>query len=210
MRRTTIILGVLLAILRTQSPAQAEATAYSIVPSQSTLTILVGKAGALSGLGHEHVIGGKTFNGRALLPANGISGASFAFELDSASLAVLDEGISDKDRAQIRSAMQTKVLETSRFPKITFHSVSITNVETSTNGYTLTVNGELNLHGTVRKVAVPLTVVVVSGQLRATGDLTFKQTDFGIKPYSAAAGTVKVMDALRIKFAFVARPPSAR
>jgi polyisoprenoid-binding protein YceI len=188
------------------APAQAEERTYSIVPSQSALTILVGKAGALSGLGHEHLIAAKAFTGRAVLPMNEVSRASFVIELDAASLSVRDKGISDKDRTQIQSAMQTKVIETARFPKISFRSASLTNLQASTNGYTLTITGDLSLHGLVKRIAVPVVLSITPEQLRATGEVVIKQTDFGIKPYSAAAGTVKVMDVLQIKFEIVARP----
>jgi polyisoprenoid-binding protein YceI len=186
--------------------AQVQQSTYSVVPNESTLTILVGKAGALRGLGHEHVVAARSFSGEAHIPANALNRASFAFELDTGSLSVADQGISDKDRMEIERSMKEKVLEVSRFPKINFQSVSITDIQPTTNGQNALLNGGLTLHGVTRQVRVPAALSVTPQQLRVSGDVMFNQTDFGIKPYSTAAGTIKVRNELKIRFSVIARP----
>jgi len=201
------VLGLcLLNLASVQLAAQAQARPYSIIASESTFIVLVGKAGLFSALGHDHTIAVKSFSGRVHVPASGINQASLEFEVETTSLTVADQGISDKERAEIQEAMQTAVLETSRFPKISFRSTSVANVKPSENSQSFTLNGNLTLHGVTKPIAVPVVVTITPEQLRATGEATIKQTDFGIKPYSAASGTIKVKNELRLSFRIVAKP----
>ena len=41
--------------------------------------------------------------------------------------------------------------------------------------------------------------------LRAKGDFSLKQTDFGIKPFSAAGGTIKLKNELKFVFDIMAQ-----
>jgi len=202
----TVLGWWLLSLASGVSPApQAQARTYSIIASASTFTVSVGKAGFLSVLGHDHTITVKSFSGRVQMPASGVNQAALELEVDAKSMMVADQGISDKERAEIQGEMQTAVLETARFPKISFRSVSVANVKPSGNNQSFTLNGDLTLHGVTKRVAVPVVVNITPEQLRATGEVTIKQTDFGIKPYSAASGTIKVKDALKLSFAIVAK-----
>ncbi len=173
---------------------------YTIVPAESSFTVFVGKAGALSFLAHDHNIAVKSFAGRVVVPNAGAAQGSLELEVDARSLVVLDK-VSEKDRAEITKSMNEAVLESARFPKIMFRSVGISNV----NGANLTVNGDLTLHGVTKRIAVPVTVTATPQLLRATGKYVLKQTDFGITPYSAAAGSIKVKNEVILSFNLVAK-----
>ena len=58
--------------------------------------------------------------------------------------------------------------------------------------------------GVTRRVAFPVKVTINGNQLRATGEETIKQTDFGITPYSGGLGTIKIGDQLTVSFTIVA------
>lgn len=182
------------------TPTAVAAKTYNIVPAESSLTVFVGKAGALSFLAHDHNIAVRSYSGRVVVPAAGPAQGSLELEIEAKSLALLDK-ISEKDRQEITNSMNTAVLESGKFPKITFRSVSVSNI----NGANLTVNGDLTLHGTTRRIAVPVTVSATPQLLRATGKITLKQTDFGITPYSAAAGSIKVKNEVVVSFNMVAK-----
>jgi polyisoprenoid-binding protein YceI len=206
-RAAIIALGGLLANLAPgiQSTAQAPARSYAIDASQSTFTVFVGKAGLFSAFGHNHTIAVKSFSGRAHVPAEGLSQASLEFEVETKSLTVADKGISEKERSEIQQAMETEVLEVARFPTISFRSVSVANLKPAGAGHSLTLHGDLTLHGVTKRIAVPVTITLTPEQLRASGEVTIKQTDFGIKPYSAGLGTVKVKNELKLSFAITAK-----
>ena len=181
-------------------PAAVVAKTYNIVPAESSLTVFVAKAGALSFLAHDHNIAVRSYSGRVVVPAAGPTQGSLELDMDATSLALLDK-VSESDRKEITNSMNTKVLESGKFPKITFRSVSVSNV----NGASLTLNGDLTLHGTTKRIAVPVTVAATPQLIRATGNITIKQTDFGITPYSAAAGSIKVKNEVVIRFNIVAK-----
>ncbi len=182
------------------APATAQAKTYNIVPAESSLTVFVAKAGALSFLAHDHNIAVRSYSGRVVVPAAGPALGSLELDIDARSLALLDK-VSEKDRQEITNSMNNTVLESGKFPKITFRSVGVSNF----NGTSLTVNGDLTLHGATRRIAVPVTVSATAQLLRATGKITLKQTDFGITPYSAAAGSIKVKNEVVLSFNMVAK-----
>ncbi len=182
------------------APARPQARTYQIVAAESSFTIFVGKAGALSFLAHDHNIAVRSFSGRVVVPEAGAEQGSLALDIEAKSLTVLDK-VSEKDRATITKSTNDVVLETGKFPKITFRSVGVSNV----NGASLTVNGDLTLHGVTKRIAVRVTIAATPQQLRASGKYILKQTDFGITPYSAAAGSIKVKNEVILSFNLVAK-----
>ncbi len=180
--------------------ATIQAKTYNIVPAESSLTVFVGKAGALSFLAHDHNMAVRSYSGRVIVPAAGPAQGSLELDVDAKSLAILDK-ISEKDRSEITNSMNKVVLESGKLPKIAFRSVGVSNV----NGASLTVNGDLTLHGITKRIAVPVTISATPQLLRATGKYVLKQTDFGITPYSAAAGSIKVKNEVVISFNLVAK-----
>ena len=99
-----------------------------------------------------------------------------------------------KDKADIDEATSKDVLHPAKFPTIGFRS---TDVQAKAGGYL--VKGELTLHGTTRPVAFD---VAVANDKDVTGKTTLSQKDFGIKPYKALLGTLKVKNELDVAFDF--------
>ena len=119
------------------------------------------------------------------------------FTVDTARMTVKpDPKVDAKTQAEIQKDMQEKTLESARFPHITFRSSS---VRKQAEGQ-WTVSGALTLHG----ITKPITVAVRRSGNAYTGHTTLKQTDFGIKPITAAGGAVKVRNELEIEFQIVA------
>jgi hypothetical protein len=179
-----------LALLRAQQK--------SIDAERSTLTIRVYKAGLFSAFAHNHEIRARIAEGQ-LSEENP---AAIQFKVIAKSLEVVDPEESAKDRAEIQMHMQNEVLESERFPEIAFHSTSVGKMGPDR----WTVKGDLTLHGQTH----PLELTVTGGNKRYTGAVNLKQSDFGIKPFSAAGGTVKVKDIVKVEFAIEARdlPPA--
>ncbi len=159
----------------------------AIDAKQSTLTILVGKAGMFSAFGHEHEIHGVIDSGRAELGAH----PSVEVHVDARALKVIDKEESDKDRAEVQSTMLgPSVLDSERFREIVFKSTS---ADSAGEGK-WTLNGNLTLHGETK----PATVHVTLKDGHYTGEALVKQTDFGIKPPGVAG--VRARDEVRIVF----------
>jgi polyisoprenoid-binding protein YceI len=170
------------------SPCALLAAERAIDPAHSTMTIHVGKAGIFSAAGHEHTVS-------APIAEGGIDDSQAGhvwLRVETARMTVLPE----KDQEEVQSTMQKSVLESPKFPEIRFESTSIHKVE---NGK-WTVTGNLTLHGKTTSI----TVEVHNDSGAYLGEARSRQTQFGIRPVSAAGGTVKVKDELKIEFVIVA------
>jgi polyisoprenoid-binding protein YceI len=185
--------------------AQAPARTYTLLAAQSQVRVIAYQEGLVGRLRPQHTIAVQSFSGRVLLPSTQESQVSLEIEAEAKSLAVTDKDMSELERAEFQKKMHEAVLEVARFPKIKFQSVSVTDIKPSDEGHSFTLNGDLTLHGVTKRLAVPVTVVILPDQLRATGEATLKQSDFDIEPYSAGLGLIKIRDAVKVSFTIVAK-----
>ncbi|MEM9074296.1 MAG: YceI family protein [Myxococcota bacterium] len=98
--------------------------------------------------------------------------------------------LSASDKKKIEGNIQKDVLETKRHRDVRFVSS-----EVAIEGERATVKGDLTLHGTTR----PITATVQKSDGRWVTELRLHQPDFGIKPYSAMLGTLKVQPTLTVQ-----------
>lgn len=202
-----ILLVALLGLLFLPAGTAAQrGRTYKIIPAESSLWVYVAKGGLFSALAHNHEIGVKAFSGSVTVPESGAADGVLTLDIEAKSLTVLDKQVSEDDRTKIFNSMHSAVLESAKHPRITFKSVSVSDVKAAgENAYSLTVNGDLSLHGVTKRIAVPLSATMTPQLLSATGKYTLKQTEFGIKPYSTAGGAVKVKDDVVVNFNIVAK-----
>jgi polyisoprenoid-binding protein YceI len=159
---------------------------------KSKIRIHVGKAGLFSAVGHEHWVDAPIAAGTLQQSPPQIS-----FRVEAAKMKVEeDKTLSDEKQAEVQRTMQTQVLESDKYPEISFRSTSIR----ETGGNTWEAYGDLTLHGQTH----PVTAKVKKQQESYVGRCQIKQTDFGIHPVRVAGGTVKVKDELEIEFSIVA------
>ena len=125
--------------------------------------------------------------------------------LSSPSLTVTDD-ISKSDRREIERRMHEEVLETDGFPEIIYDCPRASSVQKMGEGaFTAVLNGELTLHGVTLSQAISARVTLKGDTLRAAGEFATRQSDYGIRPVSAAGGTVKLKDELKVSFDIAAR-----
>jgi hypothetical protein len=105
----------------------------------------------------------------------------------------------EKDAPKVEQAMRESVLPPSRYPTIEFVSRIVTAIDGGVQ-----VVGDLVIAQRTRPVAVNVTIARRGDTLTATGTFSVKQTDFGMKPYSAAGGTIKVADEVTFDFEAIA------
>lgn len=192
--RSRRILPLALLVLGAGSIAAAPTTREMDV-ARSTLTIRVSKAGLFSAFGHNHVIRAPLAQGSFDESADT---PSVQLQVDAEQLQVLDPDLSTKDRAEVQQTMLgPSVLDSKKFPEIRFRSLSI---EKAGEGK-WRVHGDLTLRGQTR----PVLVEVSGGAGHYLGSAAVKQSDFGIKPVSAAGGTIKVKDEVRVEFEIFGR-----
>jgi len=170
-------------------------------PPASECRVFTHREGLLSSLGHDLELTVTGFEVRVDPNARSVD-ASF----DAASLRVVralrdgvETALPESDRKTIEENLRRHVLDADRHPEIRYRSSRVVDVE---GGFD--VAGELTLHGKERALAV---------QLRRTGDryvaeVSLHQPYFGIRPYSALLGAIKVKPGVVVRLVFPLEPAS--
>ena len=155
-------------------------------------------------MGHNPKIGIRTFSGEVDFNAEAAQASGFRLSMKSDSLGVLDD-ISDKDRREIEKMMNEQVLNqrNTLTSSMRLPPSPIARIEGAL--YSATLNGTLSFHGVTRNQSISARIAVFDEMLRASGEFTLNQSDYGIKPISVAGGALKVKDELKFSFEMVAR-----
>ena len=98
------------------------------------------------------------------------------------------KALGEDDKASIRETIDDEIL---KGQAVEFRSTS---VKPSADGGRRSVEGDLTLVGATRPVAFD---IAVEGG-RISGSVVVKQSDWGIKPYSALFGALKVADEVEV------------
>jgi hypothetical protein len=95
--------------------------------------------------------------------------------------------------------MQDKVLESARFPwaMATVRMLSLDEDDAE-------LDIRLTVHGTSFDYRVPAVVAVDSDRLNVSGSMNVTHADFGLTPFSAAGGLLRVADGVEVVFDLVA------
>ena len=178
---------------------------YRFVPEESTFTVQAFAEGLFSAFGHDPVIGIRDFSGEAKFVLGTFEDASVNVVINASSLAVVND-VKEKDRQEIERMMRDEVLETAKYPEISFKSTNVAVTRLAEGRYRARVIGDLTLHGvTQNNLWISAEVTLTGGDLRAKGEFSIKQTDYKIKLVSVAGGTLKVKNELKCSFDVVAR-----
>jgi hypothetical protein len=154
-------------------------------PENGTLTVHTRKGGAAAKAGHDLVI--EVTRWRASYDETELSLTADAGSLRVRSGSGGISPLGDEEKAGIAQTIDEEVLKGG---SIAFRSTRVHRA-----GDRIDVEGELELLGRTAPVSFALTDH--AGHL--TGRATVKQSNWGIKPYSALFGTLKVRDELEVE-----------
>jgi hypothetical protein len=182
---------------------------YRIETLESYVLVRVGRAGRMKNLGHDHVIASENVEGLVMLSDD--PAASRADLLIPLRRLIVDKA---EYRAQIglegemtdsaidgtSSNMQDKVLESGIYPWV---QVSARFASWQSDQPTLSLS--VMLHGATFEYLVPVDLQVEPDRLVIKGEMTMQHADFGLTPFSAAGGLIKVAEQLELQFMLVAR-----
>ena len=171
------------------------AGAYRLGPESGRLLVHTTRTGLGAKAGHDLTIEVTRWHGRATVDPATPTNSSVTVEVDANSLEVRKgtggvKPLTDTDRAEIHKTLG-EVLHTAQHPTITFRSKR---VEESAGSFT--VDGELTVMGATRPV-------MVQGRVtdgRVVGGATVVQSRWGIRPYSAFFGALKLSDEIKVDF----------
>jgi polyisoprenoid-binding protein YceI len=177
---------------------------YLLDKSKSRFTVRAFASGMLSAMGHSPTLAIRDFSGEAGFEPNAPQKATLKVEIKADSLEVTDE-MSDKDRREIETTMNQKVLESAKYPEIRFESTGVSAEQLGQGRFKLLLNGGLSLRSVTRNIPVNAQVALNGDALRAYGEFSILQSAFGIPLVSVAGGALKLKDELKFAFDMVAR-----
>lgn len=99
--------------------------------------------------------------------------------------------LSDGDKEKIAGQIREDVLHSSKYPEARFQSRFVQ--KRADGGYD--IQGDLTLHGTTKPISCQ--TKLVGGRQQA--ELTLHQPDYGITPYKAMMGTLKIQADVKIR-----------
>jgi polyisoprenoid-binding protein YceI len=185
--------------------AVEKATDRFVIDTRSSrFTLRVFATGILSAMGHNPTIGIRDFIGEVIFDPENLKASAFKLSIKSSSLSVQDD-ISDKDRREMERLMNEQVLETNKFPQISYEASAISVTEMGDKLFSAKLDGTLTLHGVARNESIAARVAWLGAMLRVSGEFSLSQSDYGIKPVSVAGGALKLKDEIKFSFEMVAR-----
>lgn len=181
------------------APLQADTSA-------SQLVIRAGRNGLLSALSHDHQFTPARWQAEVDFDPERPQEVRVDLRIDAATLHDHVARLSQKMRDYVdRETAGPEVLDAQRYREIGFHGESAS-TESEGGGLQGVLHGALSLHGTTRPLDVPFHARAEAPGYRVSGSVRFRQTDFGMTPFSSAAGTIRVDDEVQIDFELVLVP----
>jgi polyisoprenoid-binding protein YceI len=167
---------------------------HEIGPANATLLLRTARQGLAAQVGHDLTIEVTQWSA-VVVTADDPADASLEATIDTDSLRVVEgkgglKPLSESDKREIQSRAR-KILAVDRSPEATYISTAVT---PDTSGGA-TVAGALTLRGVARDVTLAITRTGPD-RYRATG--TVVQSAFGITPYSAMFGALRLADPVGI------------
>lgn len=202
----------------------AHGATYQIDKEKSIFSVVTFKEGLAAGFAHNHFIYPGTYDVMLKFDSENLGNSWFALGFLADELVVddpeakatwlpdlLNNGVVDgplgevsaSDRASIKSSMLSQSqLNKDQYPRINarFDEIKV-NPQADSTGYSHIGRLNLNVVGQSQSIEVPLNIRVVGDTIEIEGHGSYRFTDFGITPYSALLGAIKVKD----RFAFFAK-----
>ena len=176
--------------------------------SASELVIRAGRIGLLSALAHDHQFTPARWRAAVEFDPQRPEEVRVDVRIDATTLHDHVARLSPKMQAYVdRETAGPEVLDAQHYREIRFHGESAS-ARADAGGFEGVLHGELSLHGTTRSLDVPFHALAEGQGYRVTGSVRFRQTDFGMKPFSTAGGSIGVDDEIQVDFELVLLPAS--
>ena len=184
---------------------------YSVDPQASEIRLRVYRDGPLARFGHNHILVGRVHGEIRAGDAAAASGFRLEIPVDSFMVdppaARAEEGdefsaqVSDPARRDTRENMLGRdVLDAGKHPLIRIESIALAGPQ-----WGPTVTARVTLRGVVRDLRFAAAVLRQDDMLAVVASFRINQSEFGIEPFAALNGGLRVRDALDIRVRLIAR-----
>jgi hypothetical protein len=191
-----------------QQAARKGEPVYRVDPQQSHIFLRTGRDGPMKAAGHDHMIASADVEGLVLLSGDPQQSRA-DLRLPLQQLVVDDPANRERfglepelPESAIEGTtrnMQDKVLESGLFPWATVNVRVLSMQDAQADlGVSVTV------HGTTFDYRVPAVLAIEPERLGVSGSMTVSHADFGLTPFSAAGGLLRVADDIEVVFDLVA------
>ncbi len=180
---------------------------YQVDGTRSEIRIITYPEGRL---GHTHVIGGQALSGEFVVPEDHHAlWLSLVIQVDALTVDEpawrKDEGLDPDMSEHAISGTRDNMLAPGVLNAREFPVISIRAAEASGPPWQSDVPAHITIAGETREIVVPVSVHRSGSTLEATGRFRIRQTSFGIEPFSALGGILRVADEVLIRFRVHAR-----
>lgn len=176
--------------------------------STSQLVIRAGRKGLLSALAHDHQFIPARWQAEVDFDPQRPQEVRVDVWIDAATLHDHVARLTPSARKYVdRETAGPEVLDAQHYPEIRFHGESAS-AEGEGDGLKGVLRGALSLHGATRPLDVPFHARASAPGYRVSGSVRFRQTDYGMTPFSTAAGSIGVDDEIQVEFDLVLIPAS--
>ncbi|WP_369250850.1 YceI family protein [Streptomyces sp. R41] len=171
---------------------------YRLGPSTGRLLIKTGRAGLGRRAGHDLTIEATRWSGEAVVAVGDPGRSSVSVTVETDSLQVREgtgglKPLSDTDRAEIKRTLAGEaLLHIAQHPTIAFRSTLVAGTLQS-----FEITGDLTIKGRTHPVTVR---GKGNGDGLLRGSAIVRQSTWGIKPYTAFLGALRLADDVRVEF----------
>ena len=198
----------LLAVAMVAWPRLSPCAPLQADTSASQLVIRAGRSGLLSVLAHDHQFTPARWHAEVEFDPERPQEVRVDVRIDAAPLHDHVARLTQKSRDYVdRETAGPEVLDAQRYREITFHGESAI-ARGEGDGLQGVLHGALSLHGTTRPLEVPFHAHADASGYHVSGSVRFRQTDYGMKPFSTAGGTIGVDDEIQLDFELELVPSS--
>lgn len=186
---------------------------YDIASSDSLLTLRVYRGGALAKAGHNHVIASHTLRGTFYVPGD-LAQTSFEVHLPVTDLTIDEATLREQEHSPDfppdipdsakegtrKNMLSGSLLDGEHYPEILLQSGTL---EPSPEGWLAHI--QVTVRDLTNTIVVPVHVEQQGNTFVLTGEMSLKQTDLGLTPFTALLGALQVLDEMKVRFHIVAR-----
>jgi polyisoprenoid-binding protein YceI len=176
---------------------------FALDMQRSLFTVQAFASGLVAVVANSPRFAMRDMQGEVSFCPEAIQASSVDLTIHLSALELLDE-VTREERRAIERVMFNDVLEIARYPTTQFRSSCVTARKLASSLYSLSLAGNLTLHGVTRDFGFDSLLMVGADTLRMQGSFSLPQSDYGLKIASVADGLFKLKDDLKFAFFLVA------